>query len=48
MDENDLPLPAVRGLSKEQTAEYLGIGITLLMALDVPYLKLGRRCLRQG
>ncbi len=44
MEENVLPLPAVRGLSKEQAAEYLGIGVTLLMALGVPYLKLGRRC----
>lgn len=44
MEDNGLPLPAVRGLSKEQAAEYLGIGVTLLMELDVPYLKLGRRC----
>lgn len=44
MDENGLPLPACRCLSKEQAAEYLGIGVTLLMELDVPYLKLGRRC----
>jgi hypothetical protein len=44
MEENGLPLPAVRGLSKEQAAEYLGIGVTLLMELGVPHLKLGRRC----
>ncbi len=44
MDENGLPLPAVRGLSKEQAAEYLGIGVTLLMELGVPHVKLGRRC----
>lgn len=44
MDENGLPLPAVRGLSKDQAAEYLGIGVTLLMELGVPYVKLGRRC----
>ncbi len=39
-----LPLPAVRCLSKEQAAEYLGIRLTLLAALGVPALKLGRRC----
>lgn len=44
MEDNGLPLPAVRGLSKKQAAEYLGIGVTLLMELGVPYLKLGRRC----
>lgn len=44
MEDNVLPLPAVRGLSKEQAAEYLGIGVTLLMELGVPHIKLGRRC----
>jgi hypothetical protein len=44
MEESDLPLPAVRCLSKEQAAEYLGIGVTLLTELDVPFLKMGRRC----
>ena len=44
MEANVLPLPAVRGLSKEQAAEYLGIGVTLLMELGVPHVKLGRRC----
>ncbi len=44
MEENGLPLPAVRCLSKEQAAEYLGIGVTLLTELDVPCTKLGRRC----
>jgi hypothetical protein len=39
-----LPLPAARCLSKEQAAEYLGIGLTLLAALGVPCVKLGRRC----
>ena len=43
MDENGLPLPAKRGLSKEQAADYLGIGVTLLTELGVPCLKLGRR-----
>lgn len=44
MEETVLPLPAVRCLSKEQAAEYLGIGVTLLTELDVPFLKMGRRC----
>jgi hypothetical protein len=39
-----LPLPAPRCLSKEQAAEYLGIGVTLLVELRVPAIKLGRRC----
>lgn len=39
-----LHLPAARCLSKEQAAEYLGIGLTLLAALGVPAVKLGRRC----
>ncbi len=41
---DSLPLPAVRCLSKEQAALYLGIGVTLLAQLDVPHLRLGRRC----
>lgn len=44
MEETGLPLPAVRCLSKEQAAEYLGIGVTLLTELEVPFTKLGRRC----
>ncbi len=44
MEETGLPLPAVRCLSKEQAAEYLGIGVTLLTELGVPHTKLGRRC----
>ena len=44
MDEHSLPLPAKRCLSKEQAAAYLGIGVTLLASLDVPSIKLGRRC----
>jgi hypothetical protein len=43
MEETGLPLPHVRCLSKEQAAEYLGIGVTLLIELDVPHIKLGRR-----
>lgn len=45
MEEAGLPLPAVRCLSKEQAAEYLGIGVTLLTELGVPSTKLGRRCI---
>ena len=45
MEETGLPLPAVRCLSKEQAAEYLGIGVTLLTELEVPFIKLGRRCI---
>lgn len=44
MSENGLPLPTPRCLSKEQAAEYLGIGVTLLAELSVPAIKLGRRC----
>lgn len=44
MEENGLPLPPVRCLSKEEAARYLGIGVTLLVELAVPYIKLGRRC----
>ena len=44
MSEERLPLPAVRCLSKEEAARYLGIGLTLLAELDIPHVKLGRRC----
>ena len=44
-DETGLPLPAARCLNKEQAGEYLGIGVTLLTELGVPFIKLGRRCL---
>ena len=43
MSDHDLPLPAVRCLSKEEAAAYLGIGITLLTELNVPAIKFGRR-----
>lgn len=43
MEEHGLPLPAARCLSKDQAAEYLGIGVTLLAELGVPCVKLGRR-----
>lgn len=44
MDEQALPLPSARCLSKEEAARYLGIGVTLLVELEVPFLKFGRRC----
>ena len=44
MEDNGLPLPAARCLSKEQAAAYLCIGITLLTELNVPFIKFGRRC----
>ena len=43
MKDNDLPLPAVRCLSKEEAAKYLGIGVTLLGQLNIPIIKFGRR-----
>ena len=43
MKDNDLPLPVVRCLSKEEAACYLGIGVTLLSELDIPAVKFGRR-----
>ena len=43
MDDECLPLPPVRCLSKDQVAVYLGIGATLLAQLDVPHVRLGRR-----
>ena len=44
MQDESLPLPPVRCLSKEQAAIYLGIGVTLLAQLDVLFVRLGRRC----
>jgi hypothetical protein len=44
MDELVLPLPAARCLTKEQAAQCLRIGVTLLAELGVPILKFGRRC----
>jgi len=43
MHEDDLPLPPIRCLTKEQAAEYLGIGVTLFESLGVPCIKFGRR-----
>lgn len=38
-----LPLPIRRCLTKEQSADYLGIGVTLLLQIGPPPIKLGRR-----
>src|SRR5690349_3484755 len=43
-DAPALPLPRVRCLTREQAAEYLGIGVTLLAERGPKPLKLGRRC----
>jgi len=45
MDNFSLPLPYRHGLSKEQAAEYLGFAVTLLSELDIPFIKVGRRCI---
>ena len=44
-DQNneDLPKPQIRCLSKEEAASYLGIGVTLLTELNIPAVKFGRR-----
>ena len=44
MEISNLPLPFRRCLTKDEAADYLGIGVTLLAALGVPFVKLGRRC----
>ena len=45
MNKVSIPLPAVRCLSKEEAAQYLGIGVTLLSELAIPCIKIGRRSL---
>jgi hypothetical protein len=42
-EENGLSLPSIRCLTKKQAAEYLGIGVTLFDALQVPAVRFGRR-----
>ena len=44
MDKIGPPLPCRRCLTKEEAAAYLGIGVTLLTELGVPFVRLGRRC----
>jgi hypothetical protein len=43
MEQTGPSLPAIRCLTKEQAAAYLGIGVTLLAELGVPAVKFGRR-----
>ena len=43
MDEALLSRPQVRCLTKDEAAEYLGIGITMLEQLQVPAIFFGRR-----
>ena len=38
-----LPLPSARCLTKQQAAEYLGIGVTLLTQVGPKPIKFGRR-----
>ena len=38
-----LSLPSARCLSKQQSAQYLGIGVTLLTEIGPPPIKIGRR-----
>src|SRR5215471_4493401 len=46
MDESPpLPRPVVRCLTKEEAAEYLSIGMTLLASLGIPTIHFGRRLL---
>ena len=43
-DNNErLPLPVRRCLTKEQAADYLGIGVTLLLQSGPAAIKIGRR-----
>ena len=44
MDDFALPRPTARCLSKEEAAQYLGIGVTLFDGLRIPPVRLGRRC----
>lgn len=40
---NKVDLPTARGLSKQQAADYLGIGVTLFTQIGPKPIKLGRR-----
>ncbi len=39
-----LPLPSARCLTRQQAADYLGIGVTLLTEIGPLPIKMGRRC----
>jgi hypothetical protein len=43
--EAHLSLPPKRCLTRTQAADYLGIGVTLLIQIGPPSIRLGRRCL---
>ena len=43
LDNEALPKPQIRCLSKDEAASYLGIGVTLLTELNIPAVKFGRR-----
>ena len=45
MDETILARPMVRCLTKNEVADYLGIGLTLFDELRIPAVRFGRRCL---
>lgn len=45
MDKVNLPLPAIRCLSEDEAAQFPGIGLTLLMELEILCTKIGRRSL---
>ena len=45
MDETALPRPTARCLTKQEAADYLGIGVTMLQSLAIPAVHFGRRCL---
>jgi hypothetical protein len=42
--EAALPRPSARCLSREEAADYLGIGLTLFDGLRIPPVRIGRRC----
>lgn len=43
MNEPTLGLPAIRCLTKEEAAAYLGIGVTLFEQQRIPAVRFGRR-----
>ena len=43
MENETLPLPRPRCLTKDQAAAYLGVGVTLLTELQVPSVKFHKR-----
>jgi hypothetical protein len=43
-EDAHLALPRIRCLTREQAADYLGIGLTLLTEMGPPPVRFGRRC----